>query len=135
MIAELIGPNHESGALIYSFMSLVEKVMNGIIVSGVQSLASSDTLEECNVCTFFSSPFVSICLPFYTKVLVYVCGGATLIGILAMLSLSPIKIGRRYWRPEARNNTENIQPPPYHVNTQNMTEDEDPPCYHITTQL
>ena len=38
------------------------------------------------------------CLPFYSKVLVYVCGTATVVGALAMLALMPSKIGRRYWK-------------------------------------
>ena len=42
------------------------------------------------------------CLPFYSKVLVYVCGTATVVGALAMLALMPSKIGRRYWKEEER---------------------------------
>jgi len=79
--AELIGPNPESGAFIYGFMSLVEKVSNGIIIIGVQSLASGKSSNNDT---------------FYEQVLFYVCGGASLVGAIAMLSLVPVKIGRRY---------------------------------------
>ena len=81
--AELIGPNHESGAFVYGFMSLVEKVTNGIIIMGVQRLASGRSSGDGI---------------FYTQVLFYVCGGASLMGALAMLSLVPAKIGRRFWK-------------------------------------
>ena len=126
--AELIGPNHESGAFIYGFMSLVEKVTNGILIIGVQSLASGKSGGEDT---------------FYTQVLFYVCGGACLVGALAMLSLAPVKIGHRFWKPKtAINRTENVEIPTItreipatHINPQNVTEDENLPRYRITTQF
>ena len=81
--AELIGPNHESGTFIYGFMSLVEKITNGIIIIGVQNMASGRSKVDGT---------------FYTQVLFYVCGGASLMGALAMLSLAPVTIGRRFWK-------------------------------------
>ena len=102
MTAELIGPNHESGAFIYGFMSLVEKVTNGIIMISVQSLASGRSSGDGT---------------FYTQVLFYVCGGATLMGALAMLSLAPVKIGGRFWKSKnLRNKEESVEIPAIHVN-------------------
>ena len=109
--AELIGPNHESGAFIYGFMSLVEKVTNGILIIGVQSLAASKSGREDT---------------FYTQVLFYVCGGACLVGASAMLSLAPVEIGRRYWKPKAMtmsDRAEKVEIPAIHINSQNVTED------------
>ena len=120
MTAELIGPNYESGAFIYGFMSLVEKITNGILIIGVQSLASSKSHRDT----------------FYTQVLFYVCGGACLIGALAMLSLAPVKIGQRYWKPKtASNGAEKVEIPEILINSQSVTEDENPPCHRITKQL
>lgn len=115
MTAELIGPNHESGAFIYGFMSLVEKVTNGILIIGVQSLSSSRSGAEDT---------------FYTQVLFYVCGGACLLGAMAMLSLAPVKIGQRYWKPKAvSDKTENVEIPALHIKPQDVTEEGN------TTQL
>ena len=106
--AELIGPNHESGAFVYSFMSLVEKVTNGIIIMGVQSLASGRSSGDGI---------------FYTQVLFYVCGGASLMGALAMLSLVPAKIGRRFWKSNNLSDKEESVEivPAIHINSASAT--------------
>ena len=107
--AELIGPNHESGAFIYGFMSLVEKVTNGIIIIGVQSLASGRSSGNST---------------FYTQVLFYVCGGASLMGALAMLSLAPVKIGRRFWKSKSLSDKEErVEIPAIHITSESVTED------------
>ena len=36
--AELIGPNHDSAAFIYGFMSLLDKLTCGIVVIGIQGV-------------------------------------------------------------------------------------------------
>ena len=108
MTAELIGPNHESGAFIYGFMSLVEKVTNGIIMISVQSLASGRSSSDGT---------------FYTQVLFYVCGGATLMGALAMLSLVRVNIGGRFWKSKnLSNKDESVEIPAIHVNSESVTE-------------
>ena len=92
-------------------MSLVEKVTNGILIIGVQSLAASKSGREDT---------------FYTQVLFYVCGGACLVGASAMLSLAPVEIGRRYWKPKAMtmsDRAEKVEIPAIHINSQNVTED------------
>ena len=107
--AELIGPNHESGAFIYGFMSLVEKVTNGIIIIGVQSLASGRSSGDGT---------------FYTQVLFYVCGGASLMGALAMLSLAPVKIGRRFWKSKSfSDKEERVEIPAIHITSESVTEE------------
>ena len=106
--AELIGPNHESGAFIYGFMSLVEKVTNGIIIIGVQSLASTRASGDGT---------------FYTQVLFYVCGGASLMGALAMLSLAPVKIGHRFWKSKnLSDKEERVEIPAIHVTSESVSE-------------
>ena len=106
--AELIGPNHESGAFMYGFMSLVAKVTNGIIIIGVQSLASGRSSGNST---------------FYTQVLFYVCGGASLMGALAMLSLAPVKIGRRFWKSNNLSDKEESVEivPAIHINSASAT--------------
>ena len=84
--AELIGQNCESAAFIYGAMSLTDKFANGLVVIAVQSMVPG-LPEECNRCEG--------CSPFYSQVLFYVCGGATLLGALSMFSLVPFTIGHR----------------------------------------
>ena len=106
--AELIGPNHESGAFIYGFMSLVEKITNGIIIIGLQNLASGRSKSDGT---------------FYTQVLFYVCGGATLMGALAMLSLAPVTIGRRFLNSKNLSDKKgSVEILAVHINSESVTE-------------
>ncbi|KAB7495419.1 Major facilitator superfamily domain-containing protein 12 [Armadillidium nasatum] len=76
--ADLIGNNVEGGAFVYGFMSLMDKISNGVVVMIIQS--SCET--KCNP-------------EFYQHVITYACGSACLLGFIMILTLIPVKIGKR----------------------------------------
>ena len=118
--AELIGPNHDSAAFIYGFMSLLDKLTCGIVVIGIQGVrhkfqtcpgkkkpsniifnhplqsqvSGASVVEDCEGCLLGHEG----CFPFYSKVLFFVCGSAALIGALTMFTLVPFEIGRRSFK-------------------------------------
>ena len=125
--AELIGPNHDSAAFIFGFMSLLDKLTCGIVVIGIQGVTHivfrglgkyqtcPGTKKSSNI--IFNHPLQSQvsgasvvedcegcllghegCFPFYSKVLFFVCGSAALIGALSMFTLVPFEIGRRSFK-------------------------------------
>ena len=85
LTADLIGRNSESGAFVYGFMSLTDKVSNGVAVVVIQHLIPTD-LDTCIECRLY-----------FRDVLFYVCGGSALFGAVFMLGLTPFRIGSR-WR-------------------------------------
>ncbi|XP_071543920.1 major facilitator superfamily domain-containing protein 12-like isoform X2 [Panulirus ornatus] len=80
--ADLIGPNVESGAFVYGAMSFTDKLSNGVAIMLIQNL------NPCTNCC-------PMCSSYYRDVLFYCCGGASLLSLLAILTLLPIKIGDR----------------------------------------
>ncbi|XP_069990072.1 major facilitator superfamily domain-containing protein 12 isoform X4 [Penaeus vannamei] len=80
--ADLIGPNIESGAFVYGAMSFTDKLSNGIAVMLIQNL------NPCTACC-------PMCSKYYRDILFYCCGGAAVLGLLALLTLLPVKIGDR----------------------------------------
>ncbi|XP_071543921.1 major facilitator superfamily domain-containing protein 12-like isoform X3 [Panulirus ornatus] len=84
--ADLIGPNVESGAFVYGAMSFTDKLSNGVAIMLIQNL---------NPCTAPLRNCCPMCSSYYRDVLFYCCGGASLLSLLAILTLLPIKIGDR----------------------------------------
>lgn len=80
--ADLIGPNVESGAFVYGAMSFTDKLSNGVAVVLIQNL------NPCVNCC-------PMCSTYYRDILFYCCGGAAVLGFLAVITLLPAKIGDR----------------------------------------
>ncbi|XP_047489327.1 major facilitator superfamily domain-containing protein 12-like isoform X2 [Penaeus chinensis] len=80
--ADLIGPNIESGAFVYGAMSFTDKLSNGVAVMLIQNL------NPCTACC-------PMCSQYYRNIIFYCCGGAAILGLLAVLTLLPAKIGDR----------------------------------------
>ncbi|XP_049827163.1 major facilitator superfamily domain-containing protein 12-like [Schistocerca gregaria] len=76
--ADFIGHNTESGAFVYGAMSFTDKLSNGVAVTIIQTL-------KCG----------ALCVGYYRDVMTYVCGGAALFGVVALVTLMPFQIGRR----------------------------------------
>ncbi|RWS26271.1 major facilitator superfamily domain-containing protein 12-like protein [Leptotrombidium deliense] len=78
---DLIGNNNSSGAFVFGAMSFLDKLSNGVAVMLIQlhHPCERHTCASCN--------------DYYRKILAFVCGGATLLGILALLLLLPNKVG------------------------------------------
>ena len=91
VIAELIGPNLEGAAFVYGLMSLVSKLSNGLIIMCVQSLAPHNSKKEIEG---------GVDSPFYTHIMFFACGGGALVGAVAMLTMVPFTIGRRYCKAQ-----------------------------------
>ncbi|CAL4065747.1 unnamed protein product, partial [Meganyctiphanes norvegica] len=79
----ICSPNVESGAFVYGAMSFTDKISNGLAVMLVQSYT------PCSNCC-------SSCGHYYRNVLAYVCSGFTIMGLLATLTLLPMKVGQRH---------------------------------------
>ncbi|XP_042856101.1 major facilitator superfamily domain-containing protein 12-like isoform X2 [Penaeus japonicus] len=90
--ADLIGPNIESGAFVYGAMSFTDKLSNGVAVMLIQNL------NPCTACC-------PLCSQYYRDILFYCCGGAAVLGFLAVISLLPVKIGDRSKGDTATSNT------------------------------
>ena len=80
--ADLISNNLDSSAFVYGSMSLADKFSNGIAIMIIQHSIP----KPCGC------PDEGI---YFQQVLVWVCGGAALLGFLAVVSLVPVKIGSR----------------------------------------
>ena len=76
-----------------------KKSSNIIFNHPLQSLVSgASVVEDCEGCLLGHEG----CFPFYSKVLFFVCGSATLSGALAMLTLVPFEIGRRSFKKDRK---------------------------------
>ena len=84
--ADLIGNNSESGAFVYGFMSLTDKLSSGIAVIIIQNFIPEQN-DNNN---------------YFTDVLFGVCGGAALVSTIFMMTLVPFTIGQR-WKDRPRN--------------------------------
>ncbi|KAL3191696.1 hypothetical protein MRX96_043510 [Rhipicephalus microplus] len=74
---ELIGGHTTSGAFVFGAMSFMDKMANGIAVIIIQDA------HKCTAC-------IGVRDNYYQKIMVYVCGGAAVGGILFALSLFAI---------------------------------------------
>jgi len=83
LTAEFIGSNTSSSAFIYGLMSLTDKVSNGLAVVLIQHFIPND-IDTC-----------ILCKNYYRDVIMYACGGASIIGILTAISLFPVTVGVR----------------------------------------
>ncbi|KAK7075195.1 Major facilitator superfamily domain-containing protein 12 [Halocaridina rubra] len=77
--ADLIGDNSEGGAFVYGFMSLLDKLSNGIVIMIVQNLDPEDDGAS----------------PYYRRVLSYACGVPCVLGVLITLTLMKTRVGAR----------------------------------------
>ncbi|CAG2163254.1 unnamed protein product [Oppiella nova] len=98
---DLIGHNTSSGAFVFGAMSFVDKLSNGIAVIVIENL------HPCKTCG------CSICDDYYRNVLAFVCGGATVLTLMALALLAPHPIG-------ITRNSESITP----INTSVRGEEE-----------
>lgn len=80
MTNDLIGHNTTSGAFVFGAMSFLDKLSNGLAVMAIQTLHDS---------TGNGNPM------FYRNVLTFVCGGATVMALIALLLLSKQSLGAR----------------------------------------
>lgn len=80
MTNDLIGHNTTSGAFVFGAMSLLDKFSNGLAVMAIQTLHDE---------TGNGNPM------FYRNVLTFVCGGATVLALFALLLLSRQSLGAR----------------------------------------
>lgn len=57
------------------------------------------TVEDCTYYNIYFFPTLRACCPmcskYYRDILFYCCGGAAVLGLLALLTLLPVKIGDR----------------------------------------
>ena len=92
LTAEFIGSDTSSSAFIYGLMSLTDKESNGLAVVLIQHFIPND-IDTC-----------ILCKNYYRDVIMYACGGASIIGILSAISLFPVAVG-------VRRGQENQNPP------------------------
>ena len=83
LTAEFIGSDTSSSAFIYGLMSLTDKVSNGVAVVLIQHFIPND-IDTC-----------ILCKNYYRDVIMWACGGASFVGILAAISLFPVTVGVR----------------------------------------
>ncbi|XP_076272380.1 major facilitator superfamily domain-containing protein 12-like [Rhynchophorus ferrugineus] len=67
---DLIGTRTNSGAFVYGIMSFTDKLSNGLVVEIIEALHKNESNTW-----------------FYRDILTYVCGGAVLIGVIAVMFL------------------------------------------------
>nr|CAD7259960.1 unnamed protein product [Timema shepardi] len=79
LTADLIGIHTEQGAFVYSAVTFADKLLNGIVVFIIEYL-------EC--------PSKDLCPHYYRDILVMVCGGSALLGMLVLATLTSVKIGQ-----------------------------------------
>lgn len=79
---DLIGRNTDSGAFVFGAMSFVDKISNGLSVMLIEQFKPA---LPCS--TLF-------CQYYYRNVLTFVCGGATVIALIALALLTNRKIGQ-----------------------------------------
>ncbi|XP_063239275.1 major facilitator superfamily domain-containing protein 12-like [Bacillus rossius redtenbacheri] len=77
--ADLIGTHTEQGAFVYSIVTFSDKLFNGIIIMIIEAL-------EC--------ASQELCPNYYHDVLVYVCGGSALVGLLVLATLRNVSVDR-----------------------------------------
>ena len=80
LTAEFINNDTDSSAFIYGLMSFTDKLLNGVGVFLIQHL-TPETEAECG--------------DFYSRVILYACGGASIVVILVTCTLFFVKIGVR----------------------------------------
>ena len=80
LTAEFISDDTCSSAFIYGLMSFTDKLLNGVSVFLIQHLTPEGE-EECG--------------RFYSKIIAFTCGGASIVVILVALTLFFVKIGVR----------------------------------------
>jgi len=79
LTAEFIGSDTSSSAFVYGLMSFVDKLSTGFGVILIQQFTpETDTIEK-----------------FYGNVILYACGGASILVILGAISLFYVKVGTR----------------------------------------
>ena len=83
LTAEFIGTDTDASAFIYGFMSLTDKVSNGLAVVLIQHFIPTK-IDTCVLCKLY-----------FRDVILYACGGAAILGILGIVSLSKTTVGRR----------------------------------------
>lgn len=74
--ADLIGDNVEGAAFVYGFMSLTDKISNGVIIMLIQDFNPDEGW-------------------YYRYVIAFACGSACILGVLVTLTLTRFKIGNR----------------------------------------
>ncbi|XP_068236544.1 major facilitator superfamily domain-containing protein 12-like [Palaemon carinicauda] len=81
--ADLIGDNVEGAAFVYGFMSLTDKISNGVLIMLIQDFNPDEGW-------------------YYRYVIAFACGSACILGILVTLTLTRFKVGDRrvYTREE-----------------------------------
>ncbi|XP_054159274.1 major facilitator superfamily domain-containing protein 12-like [Oppia nitens] len=78
---DMIGHNTSSGAFVFGAMSFMDKLSNGIAVIVIENL------HPCKTCG------CSVCDNYYRNILAFVCGGATILTLIALALLAPHPIG------------------------------------------
>ncbi|XP_064093893.1 major facilitator superfamily domain-containing protein 12-like [Macrobrachium nipponense] len=74
--ADLIGENSEGGAFVYGFMSLLDKVSNGIVIMVIQKLDNGESM-------------------YYREVLAFACGVPCIFGVCVTLTMYNSRVGAR----------------------------------------
>lgn len=95
--ADLIGHNTSSGAFVFGAMSFVDKLSNGIAVIVIENL------HPCKACG------CSVCDDYYRNVLAFVCGGATVLALMALALLAPHPIGVSYRNSQSNTPNDSIR--------------------------
>lgn len=72
--ADLIGENSEGGAFVYGFMSLLDKVSNGIVIMVIQKLDDNQPM-------------------YYREVLAFACGVPCILGVVVTLTMYKSRVG------------------------------------------
>ncbi|KAI1283167.1 Major facilitator superfamily domain-containing protein 12 [Halotydeus destructor] len=75
--SDLIGHNTTSGAFVFGAMSFLDKVSNGVAVMSIQYM-HDNSIPSC---------------VYYRNVLSFVCGGSTIMALIAIVLLIPDQIG------------------------------------------
>jgi Na+/melibiose symporter-like transporter len=83
IVSSLVGQNTESSAFVYGAMSFVDKLSCGLAFMLIQNYVPTKLHPCVTNCDFFQN------------VLVYVCGGASAVGLVFITILYPMKIGQR----------------------------------------
>nr|CAD7445108.1 unnamed protein product [Timema bartmani] len=97
LTADLIGIHTEQGAFVYSAVTFADKLLNGIVVFIIEYL-------EC--------PSKDLCPHYYRDILVMVCGGSALLGMLVLATLTSVKIGQDRYQSSLNLVVEHVNKPP-----------------------
>nr|CAD7461590.1 unnamed protein product [Timema tahoe] len=119
LTADLIGIHTEQGAFVYSAVTFADKLLNGIVcvnmkerkdkteatlsynLNGIQEPVS---VAEC--------PSKDLCPHYYRDILVMVCGGSALLGMLVLATLTSVKIGQDRYQSSLNLVVEHVNKPP-----------------------